>query len=142
MPPIPWTAPALARVGEQPATYAGLTTAVRIAAQAAGLVAGSFDGPPRPPALTVREACAEARATLESAWSRGAAPTRPLGIPALPADPGSLRALHPLLLACIDLATELLDNEDEPLGIGQITAIGQAVAHLDSARRACWEVAG
>jgi hypothetical protein len=52
-----------------------------------------------------------------------------------------VRALEPVLAACIELAADVLDNEDEPLEIRQVTAIGQAIAHLDSARRLCWEVA-
>jgi hypothetical protein len=140
MPPTPWTTTAVARVTEQPATLAGLTAAVRIADNVAGLLAQP-DGPCDPTDRRVRGECADARACLEAA-ARRPLPQR-LGLdpgpgPGAPTDP---RTLELVLAGCIDLAADVLDNEEEPLTPHQVMAIGEAIAHLDGARRRRWEAA-
>jgi hypothetical protein len=140
MAPIPWTAPAISDVHNQPPTLAGLVAALAAADDAARLLAEGGPGTALHRALAVRDACRAARACLEAATHhrRGAA-TPVLDPPAESDDPGHLRELEPVLAACIELAVDLLDNEDEPLRVSHVTAIGQAVGHLDTARWKCWE---
>lgn len=141
MAPTPWTAPAIAHAVDQPATLAGLTSAVRQADQAARLLVESGSDDEAIPVKEVSGECADARTCLERSARRIPPQPAPLEPPAGPLDPAHVRALEPVLAACIELAADVLDNEDEPLEIRQVTAIGQAIAHLDTARRLCWEVA-
>lgn len=137
MVPTPWTSPAVSRVHDQPPTLVGLTYALAAADEAARSLAEGADDHSRPPARAVLDACRAASGCLDPVGLPSPAPA--IDPPGERGDPRRLRELEPVLTACIELAVDVLDNEDEPLDVSQVTAIGQAVGHLDTARWHCWE---
>lgn len=138
---IPWTASAIHHVHDQPPTFAGLLSAVAAADRAADFLDGGAPGSASAQAGSVGAECKIARAHLEAASGRHPASAPVFDAPAEPGDPSLLRDLDQVLVACIDLALDVLDNEDEPLDVCQVTAVSQAVDHLDAARWHCWEAA-
>lgn len=139
MAPLPWTAPAITLVHDQPPTLEGLLQALAIADAAAQLLAEDDHGEALPHASTIRDECRSALALLEaSSTRRRVTAERDAQQPAGPGESAHVGQLEPVLVACIELAADLLDNEDEPLDVSQVTAIGQAIGRLDTARWQCW----
>jgi hypothetical protein len=128
------TAPELGLLAELPVTFAGLWTALTMTQD---LASGPVDHSPQDDVgipERVAAACAEAADCL--------AVSRREALPPSAQMPDS-RALEPtegpallgaLLSGCIDLAVELLGNEDEPLSPAEVLAVSRAVTALCSAR--------
>lgn len=140
MAPLPWTAPAITLVHDQPPTLEGLLRALATADTAAQLLAEDARGESAPRAMTVRDECRAALALMEATTTRRRAAAAPDAGQAAerPGESAHLTDLQPVLVACIELAADLLDNEDEPLEVSQVTAISQAIGRLDTARWQCW----
>jgi len=124
-------------ITELPATLAGLWTAITTMHDTVMTVADDVDGSAGALADVVAH-CVQAADTL--------AASRPQGIVGLddrpanqePADEGS--DLRELTENCMDLAVEVLGNEDEPLTPQEVVAITRAVTSLCAARAALPEV--
>ena len=118
---------------ELPATLAGLWTAITATHDAVMTVAADGQGSAGDLADVVGH-CAQAADTL--------AASRPQGIVAVdhglatPATAGEGTVVRDLTNICIELAVEVLGNEDEPLSPPEIVAITRAVTSLCAARAA------
>ena len=134
MPTTPWTLESLAQITELPPTYAGYLQAVEVAAHAATSTAGGSPEEPESGSLANRvvDECDRAWKCMQS---QSPAPVNRSTAQRAEAGVDDIRTLIPLIVAATDVGADLLDNEEEPLTIAQVTAIGQALAHLDRARR-------
>jgi hypothetical protein len=150
-----WLAPVRTEMAALPPTLPGLASALLMVEHASSLIARAHagehttqtvDSTPRSGSTRTAEIallCASAAGCLPTAEIRTnalGAPTRDLpslGAPLEPQDPAHLRALDALLRDCIDLAVEVLDNEEEDLPVATIHEIAAAVGLIDRARAAC-----
>lgn len=123
---------------ELPATLAGLWTAITATHDAVMMVAAADGQGSAADLADVAGHCAQAADTL--------AASRPQGLAAVdaslatPATAGEGTAVRDLTNVCIELAVEVLGNEDEPLSPPEIVAITRAVTSLCAARAATPEV--
>jgi hypothetical protein len=119
---------------ELPATLAGLWTAITATHDAVMTIAAADGQGSAGDLADVARHCTQAADTL--------AGSRPQGIAAVddalatPATAGGGTAVRDLTNICIELAVEVLGNEDEPLSPPEIVAITRAVTSLCAARAA------
>jgi hypothetical protein len=130
-------------MAELPATLRGLATALHIAHLASASLAHSSDEAAERGPDAVAILCGAAAACLDPDPPSPTPEQRewPIARPDDPTDAVHLRELDTLLRDCLDLAVEVLDNEEEPLFPDHVHDIGAAVELLDRARAACSEVA-
>ena len=133
------TAPELGLIACLPATLAGLWTAITMTHEIArGLVDPSTTNDLSSPndadiPAAVAAACADAAECLATSRREGLFPSAELPDPRL--EPSEARALLGALSSgCIDLAVEVLGNEDEALTPVEVLAVSRAVTALCTAR--------
>ena len=153
-----WMATARAQMADLPPTLPGLASALLVVGHVSSLLARTRVGesatdivesaarPGNPGGARTAEIallCASAAGCLPTTEIRTGPPGAPagdmppLGAPPEPQDPAHLGALDALLRDCIDLAVEVLDNEEEDLAVATIHEIAAAIGLLDRARAAC-----
>lgn len=139
-----WIAPARAAVAGLPPTLTGLDTALRTAEIASTALAGVIRGPREGEAISASLMCASAVRCLAQDDSRSEPTQDPMVLPVVgspdPQDPDALRGLDSLLRDCLELAVEVLDNDQQELSVRDVQDIAAAVGLLDRARAACAEV--
>ena len=117
-----------------PATLAGLWTAITMTQHVVGQFADECD-PGAPGGLdAVAEACAEAAASLAISRSEALPPIADLPQPRAVQLSEALPLATGLTNGCIDLAIDLLGNEEEPLSAVEVLAVTRAVTALCAAR--------
>jgi len=117
-----------------PATLAGLWTAITATHDAVMMVAADDGQGSAGDLADVARHCAQAADTLAGSRPQGIAAVDD-GVPT-PATAGEGTAVRDLTNICIELAVEVLGNEDEPLSPPEIVAITRAVTSLCAARAA------
>ncbi len=126
--------PELGVIADLPATLAGLWTAITMTHDIAGGLVEH--GAPKDADIPggVAAACAEAAQSISAARREALVPIAELPDPRA-VEPGEeLALLGALSRSCIDLAVDLLGNEDEPLTPIEVLAVTRAVTALCSAR--------
>ena len=128
------SAPEQGLITDLPATLAGLWTAITLThdiADALLATARSW----RPPGLAaVAAACAQAAAASPSRGPRRCSPAAELPALRVLDAAGALPLVSALASSCIDLAIDLLGNEEEPLTPAEVLAVTRAVTALCAAR--------
>ncbi|HYN57392.1 MAG TPA: hypothetical protein VES03_09360 [Motilibacterales bacterium] len=127
-------APELRLVAHLPATIAGLWTAITMTHDIAGRLVNRCHPKACEAAEGVAAACAEAAESLAASAQEALHPSTELPDPrAMELDEG-LALLRRLTSGCIDLAVDLLGDEDEPLTPVEVLAVTRAVTTLCTAR--------
>ena len=121
-------------IADLPPTRAGLWTAVTMTDDIARRLTTAPHGEAPTRIVPVADACAQAAQALSVSAQVALHPTTELpGAPRL--DPAEgLSLLSDLVTRCIDLAVDLLGNEEEPLDPVEVPAVTRAVTVLCVAR--------
>ena len=127
-------APEQGYVAALPATLAGLWTAITLTHDIATRLCDAVDPDTTDRHRSITEACAQAAECL--AGSRATAFPEDLDgpLPVNLAPDESLALTGALASACIDLAVDVLGNEDEPLTPIEVLAVTRSVTALCTAR--------
>lgn len=126
--------PELTTIADLPATIAGLWTAITMTqAIAEGLI---DDGAPTGDAIPARFAasCAQAAEGLAASRREALVPSAQLPDARAMEQGDQLAVLGALSSGCIDLAVDVLGNEDEPMTPLEVLAVTRAVTALCTAR--------
>lgn len=127
-------APELGLIADLPATVAGLWTAITMTHDIAGRLS-EHCGPEAPDVPEgIAAACADAAVSLAASRREALLPSAELPQPRALGLGEELALVRALSSGCIDLAVELLGNEDEPLTSGEVLAVTRAVTALCTAR--------
>jgi hypothetical protein len=127
------SAPEKGLIAELPATMAGLWTAITLTHDIAAQLVDHSDPEASQRPSMVAASCAQAAQGL--AMSRPEALQPIVGAPQRPVvDAAGLTHVGALTGDCIDLAIDLLANEDEPLTPVEVLAVTRAVTALCAAR--------
>jgi hypothetical protein len=128
------SAPDQGLIADLPATLAGLWTAITLTHDIADALLATGD-PGAPAGLaSVVNACAEAADSLAISRPEALSPAAELPAPGVVDAAGALPLVSALTSSCIDLAIDLLGNEEEPLSAGEVLAVTRAVTALCAAR--------
>ncbi len=129
----PLSAPGTGLISDLPATHAGLWTAITMTHEVAMHLADMSDPASSERLHAIAQACADAAESLAQSCADTLEPTRDLPSPWIPG-PERLPLVSALASTCIDLAVELLANEEEPLTPVEVLAVTRAVTALCAAR--------
>lgn len=130
------SAPEQGLITDLPATLAGLWTAITLTHDIADALITTRDpgGPAGLPAMAA--ACAQAADSLARSRPEALCPTVDLPVPRAGDAAEGLPLVGALVSGCIDLAIDLLGNEEEPLSPVEVLAVTRAVTALCAARSA------
>ncbi len=128
------SAPEQGLIADLPATLAGLWTAITVTHHIAEQLSTGRDPDASPNVDDVAAALAQAAAVLAVSRSEALHPATDLPT-SRDLEPNEVLSLvSALASSCIDLAVELLGDEDEPLTPAEVLAVTRAVTALCAAR--------
>jgi len=130
----PYTDPEPGLVSRLPATLEGLWTAITMSHEVARQLVDWPGSEVRDASEGVVAACAQAAESLAASRPEALHPTTDLPLPRDLDPVEGLPLVSSLTSECIDLAVEVLGNEDEPLTPVEVLAVTRAVTALCTAR--------
>jgi hypothetical protein len=121
-------------IADLPPTRAGLWTAVTMTDDIARHMVAACHGDAGTRIASVADACAQAAQAVSVSAPVALHPTADLPEARISDPAEGLSLLGDLVTGCIDLAVDLLGNEDEPLDPAEVLAVTRAVSVLCVAR--------